>query len=355
MESIEKMITVRIIQEDTETIYSLLNTERDPIFAMEIIPYYALFVQSCQEYMGETFVEENAKRIKDIRNFIKAYGEGFGKTRKRIESIDTKQDEQYKSQLRFDFMKNWDIHLNLGTYWTVNKHVIGNTQMLADFLEIDNIFNPNLGKSQYDLGMQIGSFVTSIREGLSQAISPPMINRRQTGISVEWFYDLNTNKYDELFYDNSSKTLNLFFLNLLGNMNFVKYVLRPLLDRDNKWIFRVKYIVMYYTYRAIQRLKNYCENNTDLCIDLDEFTEILKLSEDLFNPKFRNCMMHYGLENQGVISMQNIEKPFYGIVEFCHNGMDYYSFLNNLSGLSDRTSTLLEKKFNTEKITLQHL
>lgn len=44
MENLEKMITVRIMQEDAETIFSLMKTERDPIFVMEIIPYYALFI-----------------------------------------------------------------------------------------------------------------------------------------------------------------------------------------------------------------------------------------------------------------------------------------------------------------------
>ena len=52
MENLEKMITVRIIQEDAESIFSLMQTEQDSIFAMEIIPYYALFIQACQEYMG---------------------------------------------------------------------------------------------------------------------------------------------------------------------------------------------------------------------------------------------------------------------------------------------------------------
>ena len=51
-------------------------------------------------------------------------------------------------------------------------------------------------------------------------------------------------------------------------MNFVKHILRPLFDDSNMWVFRVEYIVTYYTYRAIQRLKNYCDNNIDLCIDL---------------------------------------------------------------------------------------
>ena len=48
----ERLISIRIMQEDAENIYSLLKTEQDSVFGMEIIPYYALFVQSCQEYIG---------------------------------------------------------------------------------------------------------------------------------------------------------------------------------------------------------------------------------------------------------------------------------------------------------------
>lgn len=80
---LEKLITIRIIQEDAETIFSLLKTEKDPIFAMEIIPYYALFVQACKEYMGDISEESVlSNKIRDIRNFIKAYGSSFGKVKK---------------------------------------------------------------------------------------------------------------------------------------------------------------------------------------------------------------------------------------------------------------------------------
>lgn len=186
MENLEKMITVHIMQEDAETIFSLMKTERDPIFAMEIIPYYALFIQSCQEYMGETFIEgTSAVKVKDIRNFIKIYGESFGKSKKRIELVDIDQDEQYRAQLRFDFMKSWNIHLNLGTYWTEDNHVVGNTQMLADFLEIDDIFNQKTRELQYELGSQMGAFVASIRDGFSQVIDPPEVKRLRIGVVTE--------------------------------------------------------------------------------------------------------------------------------------------------------------------------
>ena len=180
---LEKLVSIRIIQEDAEAIYSLLSSERDSIFVIEIIPYYALFVQSCQEYMGDNFFpEEIALRIKDIRNHIKSYSEAFGKSKRKIASIDQEQDESFKSQLRFNFLKSWNIHLNLGTYWTEDHHVIGNTQQLAAFLDAKNFSDPDLGKKQYELGYQIRSFISSVRSGLSESLGQPMVNRAATAI-----------------------------------------------------------------------------------------------------------------------------------------------------------------------------
>lgn len=356
LSSMEKLISLHIMQSDTEAVYSLLKSERDKIFAMEIIPYYALFVQSCQEYMGGCYIDaQSASRIKDIRNYIKVYGESFGKSKKRILSADSDQDEQFKSQLRFKFLKDWNIHLNLGTYWTEDRHIIGNTQLLADFLGVDNIFSPEINKKQYDLGYQIGSFVASVRDGFSKGISLPTVNRGITSISINYYYDLNTNKLDDLFVDNSSKEAKLLFLHLICNMNFVKYILRPLFEESNTWVFRIEYVVTYYTFCALKRLKNYCDNNEDVEVDKKNIEKILCIGEKLFQSKFRNCMMHYNLEGKDVLSINNIEKMFFGIVEKCFDGMDYYSYLKQLRALSDDIITFLEKRFNFESVNLKQL
>lgn len=69
--------------------------------------------------------------------------------------------------------------------------------------------------------------------------------------------------------------------------------------------FRLEYIVSYYTLCALERFKNYCENNKDITVENKEIYNILKQGESLFTTKLRNCMMHYNLEN--------VDKPFYGI------------------------------------------
>ena len=172
----ERLIGIRIMQEDAESIYSLLQTERNPIFAMEIIPYYALFVQSCQEYMGEDLLPKSiAKDLKDIRNHIKAYTDGFGKSQKCVVAVDDAQDRDFKEQLRFRFLKKFNIHLNLGTYWTEEKQIIGNTQQLANFLSVESMFDPKIKEKNYQMGYHIGLFVTSFRNELANSSSFPII------------------------------------------------------------------------------------------------------------------------------------------------------------------------------------
>lgn len=352
----ERLISIRIMQEDAESIYSLLQTERDSIFAMEIIPYYALFVQSCQEYMGENLLPESiAKDLKDIRNHIKVYTDGFGKSQRRVATVDDAQDRDFKEQLRFDFLKKINIHLNLGTYWTEERQVIGNTQQLADFLSVKSMFDPKIKEKNYQIGYHISSFVASFRDGLADSLSYPIIERECKSISINYYCDINTNKRNNLLLKSQKKEIKLFYLHLLCNMNFVKYILRPLFPDGNIWAFRVEYIVSYYTLRALERLKNYSENNKDIIIETKEIYDILKQGELLFTTKLRNCMMHYNLENAGVISFENIDKPFYGIIENCFDGKSYQEYLIELHGLSDTIINFLNNQFDFSDVKLERL
>ena len=354
MNILERYITYRIIQEDAETIFSILKSERNPIFNMEIIPYYALFIQSCRELNGILDEKDFGKRIKDIRNFIKIYSEGYGKTQKRILAVNEKQDVQYKSQLRCKFVKKVDSYYNMGTYWTDDRHVIGNTQMLADFLEIDNIFDENQNKMQYELAKQIASFISSLRNSLSDNMQIPIISRPSQNIDIRYYYDLNINKGDLLFKTGSSTTLNIFLLNLLCNMNFVRCVLRPLVDKYNLWVLRIEYNVTYYTYKSLVRLKNYDEsNNNDFF--LENIADLDINTEKIFSTKFRNCMMHYGLENEKIIVPDNIKKPFYGIVESCYEGKDFYDFVEELRKVSNKVIKILELNINSDEVILERL
>lgn len=350
---IEKYISIKIMQNDAESIYSILKTERNSIFAMEIIPYLALFVRECQNFMGEDCLPDSINsKITDIRNHIKLYSERYGKTEKKVETIDEQQDEEFKSKLRYNFLKRMNVHYNIGTYW-LDGHVVGNTQQLASCLGLDGL--SNAGQKQQEIAHQIGSFVSLVREGLSKTMDHPRIIRRNIGVSIKQFGDFNTNKDKGFFKDSLNKGLNLLFLNLLCNMNFVKYVLRELFDDDNTWVFRVEYIVTYYTFRAIEKIKNHSENNKDTRVDVDEINIIMKSGEGLFVSKFRNCMMHYDLENRNVLSEEYIDNEFYGLIANCFEGMNYKTYRANLRKLADQIIEYLEKRFDYTKIHLEEL
>ena len=190
LSKLERLISIRIIQEDSEAIYSLLQTERDSVFAMEIVPYYVLFVQSCQEYMGENFLPESMEKdFKDIRNHIKTYAEGFGKSQRRVLSFDDRQNEDFKEQLKFECLKNMNVHFNLGSYWTDSRHIIGNTQQFVDFLSISSMFDPALEDRSNQIGYEISSFVTSVRKGFSNSLELPVIERSQVSVKINYYCD----------------------------------------------------------------------------------------------------------------------------------------------------------------------
>ena len=352
----ERLISIRIMQEDAESIYSLLQTERDSVFAMEIIPYYALFVNECQNYFGDSFLPEDvANDFKDIRNYIKAYDKGFGKSRKGIVLIDSNQDNDFKSQLRFKFLKKLNIHLNFGSFWTDDKQIVGNTQQLAGALSIKSMFNPKQKDVSLNQGYYIGQYVSIVRDSLMESFKPPIIRRTGETVEIKYYCDINTNKKNNIFSKTISKDLNLFYLHLLCNMNFVKHILRPLFPDGNIWTFRVEYIVSYYTLRALERLKNYCDKNKDIIVETKEIHDILKPGELLFTTKLRNCMMHYNLENAGVISLENIDKPFYGIIENCFDGKSYQEYLIELHELSDMIIDFLNNQFDFSDVKLERL
>ena len=354
---VERLISILVMQEDAETIYSLIQTERNPIFSMEIIPYYALFVQSCQEFIGKNSLPELiAKDLRDIRNHIKGYACSFGKTQKRVAFVDDTQNRDFKEQLKFEFLKKINIHLNLGTYWTDDKKVIGNTQQLADFLAVESMFDPKLKEKNYQMGYQIGSFVSSIRDGFANSFNyHPIIERKYTSVAVNYYCDINTNKKNDLFSKELSKEINLFYLHLLCNMNFVKHILKPLFTDGNTWVFRVEYIVTYYTLHALERLKNHCESNKDIVVEMKDISDISKDGNKIFKTQLRNCMMHYNLENAEVITLKNIDKPFYGIIENCCDGMSYQDYLSDLHSLSDKIINYLETRFDFSNVKLEKL
>lgn len=361
MEETKEMLgnigTVLLIQNDCESIKKLVLNFQDSIFCMQIIPYMALFCRSYQEYAKiELINPEVDSEIYDLRNSIKIYGERYARNKKRFITVDEEQDDEYKSELKFDFLKNMNAHYNLGMYFTDDKKIIGNTQLIESTLRLHGLSKQEQQQKCFSLGSHLASVIGSVSNGLASSLAVPLI--AVEGQLPKFLYDdINTNK-NHFFNINLEKDENLFLLHMLSNINFVKYVLCPLLAKDNLWTFRIKYISIYHAYKGIEKIKSYTKNNRAEKLNLWQDADcIIKEGENIFISKFRNCMMHYSLnrDNEFCVSERNFswDKPFFGLIEECFEGMTYGDYVERLEKLGNKIEEFITKQFDFERIHLK--
>ena len=351
--------TVLLVQNDCESIKQLVLNYHDSIFCMRIIPYMALFCRSFQEYADiELISPEVDEEIYDLRNSIKIYGERYGKNIKRFVAVDEEQDDEYKRQLKFDFLKKMNVHYNFGMYFTEDKKIIGNTQLIESMLRLQGLSKQKQQQKCLLLGNHLASVIGRVSNDLESSLPVPPITVE--GQMPKFYYDdINTNK-NKFFNSHLEKDENLFLLHMLCNINFVKYVLCPLLEKGNLWLFRIKYIAIYHAYMGIDKIIRYIKNNRAEKLDMWSDAEcIIEEGGKIFVSKFRNCMMHYNLnrDNKFSISENNFSwnKPFFGLIEDCFDGMSYRDYMEKLEKFGDAIEGFITKQFDFERIQLKEL
>lgn len=359
-ESKRKIFTLLLIRNDCETIKTIINSVRHPIFSSEMIPYIALFCRSLEEYTGQQFLtSELDSQIYDIRNSIKTFSKEYRKGKKRFLRSDNSQDAEFRERLRFEFTKDWNIHYNLGVYFTKDKRIIGNTQLIADTLNLNGMSDKEKAEKAYSLSYNMSSIVGSVSSGIAESIDPPsiIINPR---IPEYYYSDSNTNR-SPFFNTAFPKDVNLFLLHIVSNLGFVNYVLSPLFLHENAWLLRIKYIVTHYAYLGLKHVRQHLDNakgnsSGNLIHDIDG---ILTSASWAFPAKFRNCMMHYDLVSEGTFlipeSALDSGKTLYGLVEACFDGMEYADYLDSLTGLAEQMIQIVREQFSFDKITIQRL
>ena len=355
-----KYYSLLLIQNDCETLKQICLSIRNPIFSMGIIPYMALFCRSVQEYLGTELINpEIDSEIYDIRNRIKVYGDKYGKGKKLFLLSDEKQNDEFREKLRFEFTKSLNIHYNLGIYFDNRNHIIGNTQLYADELHLNPLPDRERPQKAFLLGKNLASIIGSISKGFEKTIPvPPILLHSE--VPELYYADLNTNT-SRFFNDAYEKDVNLFMLHILSNIGFVSYVLEPIAGKNNSWFFRIKYLVTYYSFLGIQRLKQHLENNTQNGEEklIQTLSQILNSHEYLFSSTFRNCMMHYDLVADGSFAISerffDSQKPLFGLIEECFNGLSYDDFSNRLSDLSNQIERILASQFSFSSLRVKKL
>lgn len=350
-----KKCSKNLLMQDGSILCSfVLSSTGNGVIIQSLVPYIALYCRSAQEYFGERIIEdETDKLIYDIRNGLKLFSNKYKKTKSLIIDLDQKQDIVFKNMLRFDFMKKWNIHYNLGVYFDNEGHIVGDTQYLSYFLNLPHMHNSEQSERAFEIGKLLGQklskllrdkFNTEIQKTKNNLPNYPAIRYR----------DFNTSRKSKFFAKNSNKELNLIFLHILSSIGFVEYILKPVSPERNLWLFRIEYITAHYAWSALKKVKNYYDSNSSIGYEqLDSAELIINKGTPLFSSLLRNCMMHYDLhyQDQSAISPENfdLEKPFFGLIESCFDNKSFDEFASELKSYISELEAYFLSWFNVDK------
>lgn len=352
--------TIRLVAYDCSTIYTIATKFNEPIFNMMIVSYLALFCCEAENCFNIKLLNgKYVQDITDIRNAIKIYGERFAKSSKKFLSADFSQDTTFKNQLRFSFMRNWNIHYNLGIYCDKNGKIIGNTQLIEDTLALRGLTTKQRKTKSFEMGQEIGSIIGKLFgvlyiENLTSTITT--CNNTPKLYSI----DTNTNRKHNIFRTPYKKDINLNILNMLSTIGFVNNYISSLLPKDNLWLFRIRYIVTYYSLLGIEKIRNHLVNNYDKeDILVQKSEKYISMRSSLFKSDFRNCMMHYNLYKDGKCAIKqeflDSKKPFLGLVESCYNGKSFETLNLEVTEFSKKLELLLQEHIFIKKENLKEI
>ncbi len=72
----------QLIEIDGKTLVNLGLSVKDGVFMLSLLPYFALYCRSAQEFFGERIIDNDTDRqINDLRNGLKLYSEKYNKSK----------------------------------------------------------------------------------------------------------------------------------------------------------------------------------------------------------------------------------------------------------------------------------
>ncbi len=326
---------ITIIKRDFDLLRKLIPNISTKVQA-QMTPYSALFCYEAMAYLKKfnpsIRVEQTSKySMKDIRQKAKFFDLSVNKLINSIDNIDTMQNEYFKNLMKFPLLGHWNLHANLGIYYDIDKHIIGNTHYAYYIFQDEKSISKSqaelhsleLEKSElqafgFDLGVIIGNISSALSE-TSDFIESDVLPKGNDFLSQ----DFNTNRCIT-FGNEKYKSVRLFLLHVLSSIGFIIYCLKDMVIRDNGLLLRLEYITYHYSLKRIDEILKYCKANPREISDhnLIQMLEGIDCtnSNNLRKTDFRNCMMHFELKNKDGKPLISEEKfdlaiPFCGLVE----------------------------------------
>lgn len=311
----------------------LANTflnNRDGVFSLSMISYLGLYCRSSQEFLNIVQKENSVdNKIKDIRNGLKIFTGKYGKSKKVSSELNKMQDLKFRDMLRFNLTKKWNIHSNLGIYFTEDNKVISNTQLASFYIE-DEYKQEKL----FILGYELGELVVKILVDYLE-VELIYLDKFELGkIPTYGYIDYNTNWNRGPFSKSFSKEDNLNLLHILSTIGFVNNYMNRIYIKNNLMQLRIMYITAHNTYLFLKKFLGHIKQNPSIKMDTFEMEKILEEGKALLSSDFRNCMMHYSLLNNEEVVIEPVHFdaniPFFGLIESCFPGENCKSYYSKL-------------------------
>ena len=232
--------------------------------------------------------------------------------------------------------------------------------MLLFWNSKNNNFNFS-GEDYKELGKLLGSIVSSVSLGLENFDKEYKVNTKDQDYPIQ-YKDLNTNRGKFKLISNklNGKDTALLLLFVLSSVNFIRFILMNELPHDNTYLFKVKYIAVYYALNNINRvLKNNIYkkfNDTSIYLNLSKLVQNIEIYN---NTIFRNCMMHYEFIDKGEFLIDdkylNHKIPLFGLVETYFEGRGFDEINNILTDKIIEMSDCIEKIYSSLTYKLKNL
>lgn len=344
-----KKTAERMVIRDGQTISSvLINSPYRAIVSMLLLPYAGLYCKEAEEFYGKKVVSpEIDTQIVDLRNSIKIFCGKYNALEREFLLSDEEQDDYFKSLLRFDFVRQMNIHYNLGIYFDNDGHVIGNTQLINFHLKPVTMGDSDANMNAYKLGNAVGVSVKRIL-----MFSNTKVNTWTTKGNQNFcvgYIDYNSNNDNSPFAYDGQKGLNLLMLHILGLLGTCKYLLRTFLNDNNQWLYRCEYVISHNIWAGLRIIKAHYEQDKSLDIDLDFLAKLVEHGRHLFPSSYRNCMMHYNLVHEGEPCIKEEyyrpDIPLFGLVESCFAGKTAAEYYSDLRSYIDEVEDYLNTWF----------
>lgn len=347
-----------LIVQDGKTLVTLLQSIHNSAMTLSLIPFCALYCRSAKEFLC---IEENGneieKEVKDIRDGLKIFTGKYSKGKKMAVESDDQQNEIFQSKLRFSFTKKLNIHLNLGVYFNEQGKVVFDTQLASFYLNIPKSNEASSGAHGMMVGQKLGKEMAEILikyYGINDLADGRILFN---SVPKYGYIDFNTNKKNVFFNKNFDKETNLVLLHMLSTIGFVNNLLVPVFPDKNVWLLRIIYITAHNTWLGINKFRQHFEQEHQSKIEILDYTRGIKEDIKLLSTPFRNCMMHYDLvdKNNHPIILQewyDSEKPLYGLVESCYDGMHFNQYYNEIYKLSQELEKYLLSYFTINRMNI---